>query len=231
MKPFKTHTGIFAGSALFLIFLFMQACATAPAKGIPKVQNPWKEMNLVLVLPFQNMTAIYGEGEHVKSPLGDQYYLAGKIEPDGVDYMNGKLMDLLEKRKGLRTISPQGLDTESKGAANSFPADFQSLQRLTEMAKAAGTDGVLIGYVYKFSERVGNSMSVSSPASVAFELFLVSAKYPSVVWSACFSETQKSLSEDLTQIKKYFQRGVKWITAEEMAGAALTSQIEEIPER
>ncbi|MBA3028962.1 MAG: hypothetical protein FP816_09155 [Desulfobacteraceae bacterium] len=230
MKTFKPPIGILYGSALCMILFFMQACSTTPERAVSREQNPRIATDTMLVLPFQNMTEIYGEGEHVKSPLSNRFYLAGKIEADGEDYLNGKLRDLLEKRKDFRVISPEDQgDALIKESSGHFENSV-SIQQLVEMAGKAGADCVLVGYVYKYSDRVGNTMSVSSAASVAFELFLISTKNNSVIWSACFSETQKSLSEDLTKINKVIQRGVKWITVQEMAGAALTQLIGEIPE-
>jgi hypothetical protein len=170
------------------------------------------------------MAKIYGEGEHVKSPLGDQYYLAGKIEADGEAYLNGKLLDLLEKQKDFRIIGLEGRDGGNGLSWNDSPTP-PMLEDLIKRGKDAGADGVMIGYVYRYSERVGNSISVSEPASVVFELFLISTQSQSVIWSARFSETQKSLTEDLFLVKKFFQRGAKWIKVDEMAGAALTAMI------
>jgi hypothetical protein len=224
MKPYKSRNRIFAGAAFCLVFLLLQACVTAPKKAELQEQNAWDAMDLVLVLPFQNMAKIYGEGEHVKSPLGDKYYLAGKIETDGEEYLNGKLLDLLEKQKDFKIISPEGREGGTFLSQNDSGAE-PLIEDLIKKGRDSGADGVMVGYVYRYSERVGNSISVSAPASVVFELFMISAKSNSVVWSAGFSETQKSLSEDLFLVKKFFQRGGKWIKVDEMAGDALTAMI------
>ncbi|HEX9444423.1 MAG TPA: hypothetical protein VGA73_09900, partial [Candidatus Binatia bacterium] len=58
---------------------------------------------------------------------------------------------------------------------------------------------------------------VMSPASVAFVLEAWDVKRGDVIWTARFDETQKSLSENLLNIGQVASRGVRWVTAEELA--------------
>jgi len=52
---------------------------------------------------------------------------------------------------------------------------------------------------------------------VAFVLELVDVRRGDVIWSASFDETQKSLSENIFAIGDISERGVRWLTAEQLA--------------
>ena len=90
--------------------------------------------------------------------------------------------------------------------------------RLRQIGETVYADAVLVGRVRRFRERVGDEWGVKSPASVAFVLELVDVRRGDVIWSASFDETQKSLSENIFAIGDIIgQRGVRWLTAEQLA--------------
>jgi hypothetical protein len=86
-----------------------------------------------------------------------------------------------------------------------------------ELGKRLGADYVLVGNVWRYKERTGSPMAAESPASVAFALSLVEVASGRILWSDVFSETQRSLSENILQAKGFFEMGGKWVTADELA--------------
>lgn len=86
-----------------------------------------------------------------------------------------------------------------------------------EVGKVTRADAVLMGFVTIYRDRVGKKYGVTRPASVGYTLSLVSAVDGSVLWSANYRETQTSLAENLFGISLYFQRGMKWLTSDELA--------------
>ena len=93
------------------------------------------------------------------------------------------------------------------------PSDSARLRRLGELVYA---DAVMTGRVLRYRERIGNEVGAKSPASVAFVVDLVDVRRGDVVWSARFDETQKALSENLFAIGDISQRGIKWLTADQL---------------
>jgi len=87
------------------------------------------------------------------------------------------------------------------------------LKRIGEMVYA---DAVITGRILRFRDRVGDEWGAKSPASVAFVLELVDVRRGDVVWSARFDETQKSLSENIFALGEISQRGIRWLTAEQL---------------
>jgi TolB-like protein len=88
------------------------------------------------------------------------------------------------------------------------------LKRIGEMVYA---DAVITGRIQRYRERIGDEWGAKSPASVAFVLDLVDVRRGDVIWSARFDETQKSLSENIFALGEIGQRGVRWLSAEQLA--------------
>jgi len=95
--------------------------------------------------------------------------------------------------------------------------DSSDAARLKTIGELVYADAVIIGRIQRFRERVGAEWGVKSPASVAFVLDLVDVKRGDIVWSARFDETQKSPAENIFVLGDIGQRGVKWLSAEQLA--------------
>ena len=72
-------------------------------------------------------------------------------------------------------------------------------------------------HVRRYRERVGDEWGAKSPASVGFVLDLIDVRRGDIVWSASFDETQKSLSENIFALGDITQRGVRWLSADQLA--------------
>ena len=113
-----------------------------------------------------------------------------------------------------------------------FLSEIQPLEA-QQIAKMLGRkmeiDAVLMGLVNHYQPRKGNSYSVSQPASVAFELYLFDGEKGEVIWSASFDKTQKSLSEDLSNISSFLKGEWKWLTAEELMEMGVNQILDKFP--
>lgn len=107
-------------------------------------------------------------------------------------------------------------ENEVREVDQSLPAagEANRLKRIGEMVYA---DAVMTGRVQRYRERVGDEWGAKSPASVAFVLDLVDVRRGDVIWSAQFDETQKSLSENIFAFGDISQRGVRWLSADQLA--------------
>jgi TolB-like protein len=107
-------------------------------------------------------------------------------------------------------------ENEMREVGQALAADGEAsrMKRLGEMVYA---DAVITGRVQRFRERVGDEWGAKSPASVTFTLDLIDVRRGDVIWSARFDETQKSLSENLFALGDISARGVRWLSADELA--------------
>ena len=100
-----------------------------------------------------------------------------------------------------------------------------------QIGKALSADGVLGGHVYRWRERQGTDYAASRPASVAFDLYLMSAGDGMILWKARFDKTQISLSENLLDLQTFLKAKGRWMTADELAEIGLTDFVETLPKR
>jgi hypothetical protein len=98
-----------------------------------------------------------------------------------------------------------------------------------QIGKGLNVDFILIGYLFRFEERIGSSLGAEKPASVAFDLHLYRLRDEKMVWTAKFDETQRPLSENLLKIGSFFRRRAHWLTAEELASVGLDEMLKGLP--
>jgi hypothetical protein len=107
-------------------------------------------------------------------------------------------------------------ESELKDVSESIPQtnDMARLRRVGELVYA---DAVMTGRMLRYRERVGGDIGVQSAASVAFALELIDVQRGDVIWSSRFDETQKGLSENIFSLGDVRERGLRWLTAEQLA--------------
>jgi len=84
-------------------------------------------------------------------------------------------------------------------------------------SKHFGVSSVVLGKLLRFRDRIGEKMGASRAASVSFEVTLYEAPSGFKLWSARFDETQRPLSENLFNARRYPGGGSRWLTSTELA--------------
>lgn len=69
--------------------------------------------------------------------------------------------------------------------------------------------------VYRFEERLGGDYGSEKPAGAGFHMHLVDEG--KVRRTFVFDENQEALTSNLFNIKKFFRRGARWVTVEQLA--------------
>ena len=208
---------------LLSVFLILPACSSRmvahePASSPEGIKN-------VLVLPFKDISALYGEENNLRCPVCGKVFLTGNVA-EGADVILTKhLISLLKSRTGFKIIYPG----EARMLSNGFNAGNENMpsevKKMVENGRLLGADTVIIGHIYRFRERAGTSYSVESPASVAFDLHFISVPDGRVVWTGHVDETQRSLSENLFEIGSFIERKGEWVAAGDLATSGLESML------
>lgn len=102
-------------------------------------------------------------------------------------------------------------------------------QVLRDVGNELGAEAIVVGYLYRFRERKGESFGVEQPASVSFEIHLIRVEDGALVWRGAFDRTQGSLMEDLLQLSSFFREKGRWVTAEELATGGLKELLKSFP--
>ena len=107
-------------------------------------------------------------------------------------------------------------DTEVR-EVNQMRSGTDGVSRLRQVGEMVFADAVMVTRIQRYRERVGDEWGAKSPASVAFVLDLIDSRRGDIIWTARFDETQKALSENIFAIGDIGQRGVRWLSAEQLA--------------
>lgn len=215
------------------IFLLLPAMVSLSGCGFDNRVN--KEpvtvtgIKTILILPIQDMSAVYGENMDVRCPVCGKIFTTGTVSRGAADMLTEQLFMLLNKRKEFQLI-PSG---HAQGVMSDLLAGSQkeiSEKKLQiETGRILHADAVLAGYLYRFQKRIGTEYAVDSPASVAFDLHLIRVKDGRVLWSGHFDETQRPLSDNLFRLGAFLKRKAQWVTAKEMAVSALENMLKTFP--
>jgi hypothetical protein len=142
-------------------------------------------------------------------------YLMDDLQSDAGQILTDICQQELKKIYGDKIVPT----AQAQPAYNGLPEKQNKTPRelAVELGKELRADHVMVCLVWRYKQRAGSSMSVQSPASVAFSAFLVNVADGTLVWEATFDKTQVSLSENLFDAPMFFKQGMKWLTAEELA--------------
>jgi hypothetical protein len=173
-------------------------------------------------------TQHYEIGTTVRCFECDVMVQTGSIEGSADEFMNRELVAFLKEKTPYTTIPLWTVE----GISSKNPSqDLRGADRrlLVEMGKSVHAGAVVMGTIYRFQQRVGTGLSVSTPASVAFAMELIRVADGRVIWNRAFDETQRGLDQDLFKLGSFLKRGGTWLTAEELANAGLREIMASFP--
>ncbi len=224
----RLQQGKKAGYLIGVLFIIFLSACKGPVQ-IPESASEPFHFKKLMILPFQDMARIYGENVTVQCRLCGNIFTTGKVDEGADSILTAHLVSLIHKMNDIELIPM----SQAKGALSrilsGLEKELPEQELLIEIGRALEADAIMVGKVYRFIERDGTQYSAKSAASVAFDIVLIRVIDGSRVWNGHFTETQRSLFEDLFQFKKFFKRKGKWITAEEMALTGLSELLETFP--
>jgi hypothetical protein len=154
--------------------------------------------------------------------------MAEPVSEEVARELTNRLFERLVEKGAYELIPPGQASGVYSKLLSSDPVltDAEILQR---MGRAFSSDAVLSGYVYRWRERIGTDYAVNTPASVAFDLCLISSLDGAVLWKDRFDKTQKSLSENLFDFSTFLKSKGRWMRAQELAAVGLADLVENLP--
>ncbi len=132
-------------------------------------------------------------------------------------YLTISMYDALTAEMLRIEITPlQKSETEFLRIKAETPKSYYREQAVAA-GKSLGVDAVVIGVISEYTEREGSAIGVESPAAVTFSVEVLDTADGHKIWEYYFHETQKPLLQNVYEIGKFFKRGAKWITSDELA--------------
>ncbi|MBU0543958.1 MAG: penicillin-binding protein activator LpoB [Proteobacteria bacterium] len=202
-----------------LMPLLLAACKTGVIMAEPLY--PLDGIEKILVMPFENVSAVYGEGNNARCPVCGKVFLTGTIQEGSDVMLTRHLVSFIKSNTDINIIYPNQAQMDSDDFKSGNESKSHEVNKLKESGRLLGADAVMTGHLYRFNERIGTTYSVVSPASVAFDLHLIGVSSGRVLWAGHVDETQRSLSENLFEIGSFIKRKGEWVSADDLATSGL----------
>lgn len=210
--------GIKAIAWIFLCLCLFSGC-TSPAV---RVKRPVRS---VAVIPFF-MKIPTGEGKRfVEDPISGRMFLAGESAANAWRELTDLIYQKLADVPQLELVPLNKVERATKREA--FERD--PMTSALKIGEVFGVDGVVLGWGFRYEERVGSAISVERPASVSFAMHLVGVKEGSILWSGLFQETQQPLSENILKLGSFLRRGGFWLKARSLASVGMDEVLVSFP--
>jgi hypothetical protein len=209
---------------VLVTFLTLSITVQAVEKSAGKDKSPMR----VAVISFQPLMPGEEQGNTVICPVCGIGSSSGKILKGSETIVEEIFVDKLRELKEVELIPTdkvQGI--YNRIAAESLKEPLLNIYK--KVGTELGADVLAVGYVYRYTERVGYKISAEHPASVAFEIHLINSVDGSIIWRGYFDKTQKSLMEDVFQISSFFRGGGTWMTARQLTGQGMDKIFETFP--
>lgn len=152
----------------------------------------------------------------------------GDIPPGALRSLTRLLNLKMEAQKEFLVSSVEEVEKHSE-LFRSELLQTKPVTSSTELGRALNVDYVLVGFLYRFDERIGSSLGVDKPASVGYDLHLFRVKDGKMVWSGRFDETQQSLTDNLFKVGAFLRRKAVWLKAEELASVGMDEILNDMP--
>lgn len=149
---------------------------------------------------------------------------APALREDATSLVAGYVADGFASR-GLDMVPAS--DVEQALGESAGAAEARSLAQIA--GERFGADAVVIGTVYRFRDRTGEAMGSTHPASVGYEVKILSSPGGKLLWSGAFDHTQVALSENALVAAQYPGGGTHWMSAEELARWGARKMASELP--
>lgn len=229
--------------ALMLCFLVTAACG--PTK-VTSDSSPYVDryhLRTLAVLPFDVLRSPQITAENAmtlpapksakasdisvgipRDSHGAPRALSERVPPQAAELVTRLLWDRLGSRDGLSVVPLEQARIAAFEGGREAAGGEWTPETAVQVGKKLGVDGVVIGKVNVFQERVGSRIGAES-AAVGFEVSLISLD-GRTLWTGNYYEKQRPMTEDLVG---FFQRKGAFVTAAELAAYGADNVLDTFP--
>jgi len=219
----KVGDKLLTSAILVLTVLIGSSCQI---QQVPKEDKPAvPSLDTIVVIGFRPGLPSTKTPGMVRSPISGAVFSAEAVSEEIASGLSDSLFEMLTKQDNQKWVPPREAASAFSSLASSNPM-MTDREIYVQIGKTLSAEGVLGGHVYRWREREGTEYAASRPASVAFDLYLISVGDGAILWKARFDKSQISLSENLFDIQTFLKAKGRWMTSAELAEIGLDEMVE-----
>lgn len=208
--------------------LFLVSGCTAKDQKKTGLPMPDIEYGRIAYLGFKPALSIDQEATLFNNPVTGAEVRSEPVTQSTADILSDKLYTILVDSKDYEFVNLREIKNLTDPAL--YEEDSRDgIKIIQAIGKAVSADIAMTGYIYRMHEREGSEYSVESPASVAFDVYLVRVEDGSFLWKGNFDKTQKPLSDNLLDLKSFLKFKGKWADAQTLADMGLNELVDDMP--
>lgn len=205
--------------ALVCVAVLAAACAPGP--------KPKPTIETTIGLAVAGFTNPQHNWELVVGCLPEQ---CNVVQPKNLERLDAILTDELTAAKRAYlplSVTRQCKEIVLREEGSTRTAPDAALSYWIKVGRCIPADYLLLPQLVYYQDRIGGSLGVEKPASVTVYFFLIDVKKQALAGKYYYDETQKSLSQNLLDADKFFARGGKWVTADDLVREAVREALKE----
>jgi hypothetical protein len=216
------------GLALLIIWGALCGCSGASGVSTSLTQDRDIAFKRIAVLPFQNLNPDEAAANAVVMTVPASVIKAQSDLQTPERIIQDLFWDSLAAFKKYDLVSPDRTGGIYEQVLNtSFKMSL--IEAVRKVGDELEADGVIVGYVYRYRERLGYDYAAEKPASVFFEVQLFRSKDGVLIWKGIFDKTQTSLMENMFSASYFIKDRGRWITAKELAKQGVEDTLKKFP--
>ncbi|OGP89731.1 MAG: hypothetical protein A2156_00800 [Deltaproteobacteria bacterium RBG_16_48_10] len=202
----------------FFLFLFI-----IPMQSELKAE----ERPRLAILPFF-IERLQDPARGAVCPVCKGVHRSGDIIPGAQNTVTRGLYGKMEALGTFKVLPLEKVE-EALSKVDKGPFERSPIPSSLHLGKEMNADFVMVAILFRFEERIGSSLGVEKPASVAFDLHLFRLRDGARVWDGKFDETQKPLFDNLLQTGSFIRRKAQWLSAAELAEVGMEERLKKLP--
>lgn len=215
-----------AGRLVMLLLLLFLTIGCSHKGDTPPRTDVSREFGKIMVVPFLVPTEDSNKFACVRCPICGHIYRFGVVPTAAEEPLTTKLETWLATNGNAEIVRPENRDLPAVPSTRCHEKATDGIEPFQRLGRSYKVDAVIVGYLFRFEDRVGSNYAASEPASVAFDLHLIDVSTGKIVWTGWFDETQQALSDNLFNLDLFIKRGGTWVAADRMAEEGLEVMLE-----
>jgi len=206
----------------FLLLLFMLGMSPEWSDSLMAESRP-----SLAIFPFF-IERVEDPARGAVCPACRGVYRQGDILPGSQNTLTRLLHEKIGAAGVFSTLLPEKVE-EALSKSDRRQFGLNPMRSFIQVGKTLNVDFILVGFVFRFEERIGSHIGAERPASVGFDVHLIRLKDEKMVWVGKFDETQRPLSENLLKMGDFVRRKASWLTAEELSSVGMDEMLKRFP--